>query len=307
MPNYKLTVEYDGTRYRGWQTQKNTDRTVAAVLERAASGLFGEPVRMTGAGRTDAGVHALAQVANFRAARRLAGIEVQYGINDALPSDVNVLSAEEADPAFHARHDAVSREYEYRISRVRTAFEKPFVWWVRDALDAGAMGEAAARFAGDHDFSSFCENPAGQTSTRVRVERCEVVEQGSKILLRVAASHFLWKMIRRMTGTLVEVGRGKLPGDAIPALLARPSREPARWTAPPSGLFLACVVYSGTASRPDARTASRSDARTVSRSDARTVARSDAPTASRPDARIASRPKPPAGRGPRRPPGGRRP
>ena len=243
MPNYKLLVEYDGTRYRGWQTQKNTDRTVAAVLERAASDLFGEPVRMTGAGRTDAGVHALGQVAHFHAAKRLAGLEVQYGINDTLPADVNVLSAEETDTAFHARHDAVSREYEYRISRVRTAFEKPFVWWVRDALDVPAMRRAALLFAGDHDFASFCENPAGQTSTRVRVERCEIAEQGSKILLRVAASHFLWKMIRRMTGTLVEIGRGHLAPDAVPRLLAGPSREPARWTAPPSGLFLARVVY----------------------------------------------------------------
>jgi tRNA pseudouridine38-40 synthase len=243
VPNYKLIVEYDGTRYRGWQTQKNTDRTVAAVLDRAASDLFGEAVRMTGAGRTDAGVHALGQVANFRAAKRLAGAEIRYGINDGLPADVNVLSAEEAEPAFHARHDAVSREYEYRISRVRTAFEKPFVWWVRDALDADAMRRAAAHFAGDHDFASFCENPAGQTSTRVRVERCEIVEEGSKILLRVEASHFLWKMIRRMAGTLVEIGRGRLPVEAVPKLLASVSGEPARWTAPPSGLFLARVVY----------------------------------------------------------------
>ena len=249
-----MIVEYDGTRYRGWQTQKNTDRTVAAVLERAASELFGEPVRLAGAGRTDAGVHALGQSASFRASRRLAGLEIQYGINDRLPSDVNVLSAEEVDDSFHARHDALSREYEYRISRVRTAFEKPFVWWVRDALDASAMAAAATRFVGDHDFSSFCENPAGQTSTRVRVERCDVSESGSKILLRVAASHFLWKMIRRMTGTLVEVGRGHLPADAVAALLARPSREPARWTAPPSGLFLARVVYpaAGMRSKPRA-------------------------------------------------------
>ncbi|HWC64499.1 MAG TPA: tRNA pseudouridine(38-40) synthase TruA [Thermoanaerobaculia bacterium] len=253
MPNYKLTIEYDGTRYRGWQTQKNTDRTVAAVLERAASELFEEPVRLTGAGRTDAGVHALGQVASFRADRRLAGLEIQYGINDRLPSDVNVLSVEEAADAFHARHDAVSREYEYRISRVRTAFEKPFVWWVRDALDAPAMAAAASRFVGDHDFSSFCENPAGQISTRVRVERCEVSENGSRILLRVVASHFLWKMIRRMTGTLVEVGRGNLSAEAVAALLARPSREPARWTAPPSGLFLARVVYPPPGTRPKPR------------------------------------------------------
>src|SRR6476646_5133087 len=143
MPNYKLVIEYDGTRYRGWQTQKNTDRTVAAVLERAATDLFGEPVRMIGAGRTDAGVHARGQVANFHAARRLAGIEIQHGVNDRLPSDVNVLEAAETADGFHARHDALSRTYEYRISRVRTAFEKPFVWWVKDTLDAEAMKAGA--------------------------------------------------------------------------------------------------------------------------------------------------------------------
>jgi len=243
MPNYKLILEYDGTRYRGWQTQKNTDRTVAAVLERAASELFGEPVRMIGAGRTDAGVHARGQVANFHAAKRLAGIEIQHGVNDRLPADVNVLEASEADAAFHARHDASSRIYEYRISRVRTAFEKPFVWWVKDDLDATAMKAAAAVFAGDHDFASFCENPEGQTSTRVRVLRCEVGEKESKILLTVEASHFLWKMIRRITGTLVEAGRGKLDAAAVRRFLENRSREPARWTAPPSGLFLQRVRY----------------------------------------------------------------
>jgi len=243
MPNFKLILEYDGTRYRGWQTQKNTDRTVAAVLERAASDLFGEPIRLTGAGRTDAGVHARGQVANFHAVKRLAGVEIQYGLNDRLPPDVNVLAVEEVDDAFHARHDAVSRAYEYQISRVRTAFEKPFVWWVKDALDASAMREGAARIAGDHDFSSFCENAAGQTSTRVRVASCAVVERGTKILIQVEASHFLWKMIRRIAGTLVEVGRGNLSPAAIGELLEKPSREPARWTAPPSGLFLAHVAY----------------------------------------------------------------
>ena len=244
MPNYKLTIEYDGTRYRGWQTQKNTDRTVAAILEHAISDLFGEPARLTGAGRTDAGVHALGQVANFRAARRLAGVEIRQGVNDRLPADVNVLAAEEVDAAFHARHDARSRTYEYRISRVRTAFEKPFVWWIRDTLDAHAMREAAALFSGDHDFASFCENAEGQASTRVRVLESEIEDRGTKIVFRVEASHFLWKMIRRLTGTLVEAGRGNLDAGAIRRFLeGPPSREPARWTAPPSGLFLASVTY----------------------------------------------------------------
>ena len=269
MPNYKLLLEYDGTRYRGWQTQKNTDRTVAAVLERAASELFGERVRMIGAGRTDAGVHARGQVASFHAAGRLAGIEIRHGVNDRLPSDVNVLEASETDAAFHARHDALSRVYEYRISRVRTAFEKPFVWWVKDDLDAAVMNAAAGVFAGDHDFASFCENPEGQTSTRVRVLRCEVEEIESKILLTVEASHFLWKMIRRIAGTLVEAGRGRLDVAAVRRLLENRSREPARWTAPPSGLFLLQVRYpDGGPSRrprPADSVARRASARSLAR------------------------------------------
>lgn len=243
MPTYKLTLEYDGTRYRGWQTQKNTDRTVAGVMERAARELLEEETRIFGAGRTDAGVHALAQVAHFKTRKLLAGQEIVYGLNDRLPFDVNVLEAEPVPDSFHARHDAVSRTYLYRISKRRTALEKRFVWWVRDELDVDAMRAAALRFEGRRDFASFCENPSGQPSTLVQVERCDVEDAGEKILVRVDASHFLWKMIRRMVGALVEVGRGKLAEPALAQLLLVRSAHPARWTAPPSGLFLEKVVY----------------------------------------------------------------
>ncbi len=243
MPVYKLTIEYDGTRYRGWQTQANTGRTIAAALARALAELFEEKIRIHGAGRTDAGVHALAQVAHFRARRSIRPEEIVFGLNDRLPFDINVLSAERAPDGFHARHDALSRTYLYRISRRRSAFEKPFVWWVKDRLDAPAMARAAELFEGRHDFSSFCENPAGQGSTAVVVESCRVTEEDGRILVRIRASHFLWKMVRRIVGTLTQIGRGELSVDDVPRLLGKPSREPATWTAPPSGLFLEKVAY----------------------------------------------------------------
>ena len=243
MPTWKLTLEYDGTRYRGWQAQKNTERTVQGVLLRAAREVVDPDSAVGGAGRTDAGVHALAQVAHLKAGRSFSPGEILRGLNDALPHDVNVLSVESAPPAFHARHDAKSRTYLYRISRRRTAFEKRYVWWVRDRLDSAAMSGASALFRGRHDFGSFCENPEGQESTVVVVESSEVLDRGDEIHYRVEASHFLWKMVRRLVGTLVEVGRGNLTASGVERLLFARSGEPAAWTAPPSGLFLERVRY----------------------------------------------------------------
>lgn len=243
MPTWKLTLEYDGTRYRGWQAQSNTDRTVAGVLLRAVREVFGADATAGGAGRTDAGVHAIAQVAHVKARRKVPAGEIVRSVNDLLPHDVNVLSAEPAAPAFHARHDAVSRTYLYRISRRRTAFDKRFVWWVRDRLDSAAMARAAQLFVGRRDYSSFCENPEGQQSTIVVVERSEVEEQGQEIRYRIEASHFLWKMVRRLVGTLVEVGRGSVSEQDVAKFLEERSAAPALWTAPPSGLFLESVKY----------------------------------------------------------------
>ena len=243
MPAWKLTLEYDGTRYRGWQAQKNTERTVQGVLLRAARELLGPDATTGGAGRTDAGVHALAQVAHLKARRKLSPGEILRGLNDALPHDVNILSVEPALATFHARHEAVSRTYLYRISRRRTAFDKRYVWWVRDRLDFSAMARAGALFRGRHDFASFCENPEGRESTIVVVESSEVIDWAHEIHYRVEASHFLWKMVRRLVGTLVEVGRGNLGVADVERLLRERSSIPAAWTAPPSGLFLEKVKY----------------------------------------------------------------
>ena len=243
MPTWKLTLEYEGTRYRGWQTQKNTDKTVQAALQHAARDLFGEDAAVGGSGRTDAGVHALAQIAHLKARKPLPPRQILEGLNDRLPFDVNVLSVEPAPPKFHARHDASSRTYLYRISKRRTAFDKRLVWWIKDKLDADAMRKAAKLFVGRHDFGSFCENPEGQESTIVVVEASEIEETSAEILFRITASHFLWKMVRRLAGALVEVGRGNLDAAGVSRLLATRSTEPAKWTAPPSGLFLEKVRY----------------------------------------------------------------
>ena len=243
VPTWKLTLEYDGTRYRGWQSQKNTDRTVQGMLVRAAHELFGADATVSGAGRTDAGVHALAQVAHLKAQKAMTEDAVAWGLNERLPADIHVLRVENAPPRFHARHSAVSRTYLYRISRQRTAFGKPFVWWVRDRLDFAAMRRAAKLFEGRHDFASFCENPDGQESTLVVVEKSDVTEAGQEIHFRVTASHFLWKMVRRLAGTLVEVGRGNLDVAGVEKLLREKTATPAKWTAPPSGLFLESVRY----------------------------------------------------------------
>jgi len=250
MPTYRLTLEYEGTRYRGWQEQQNARSVVGELrraLEEAGAGAIKE---LGGSGRTDAGVHALAQVAHLRLGRRIEPEAFRRQLNDALPPDIHVLDLAQADDRFHARHDAVSRSYLYQLSLRRTALAKKWVWWVRRPLDVGRIREAAALLAGKHDFRLFCERPGEQTSTLVVVDGVEIALEGSLVLFRLTASHFLWKMVRRVVGTLVQVGGGELrPQDFALMVLGRnpPAGAglPAEWTAPPSGLFLERVRYEG--------------------------------------------------------------
>ena len=242
MPRYKLTLEYAGTRYSGWQIQKNA-RTVQGELVRALREVTGKPVETYGSGRTDAGVHALAQVAHADLTEALPPATLIARVNDALPHDINVLAAERVPPRFHARHSAVARSYLYQVARRRTAFAKPYVWWVREDLDVDAMRRVAGRFIGLADFRAFTDDDPDEKSTRVLVDGVTLVEHDALLLLRVVGSHFLWKMVRRMTGVLVETGRGGLTPDAAVALLTRESDLPARLTAPASGLFLERVFY----------------------------------------------------------------
>ena len=246
---WRLELEYEGTRYAGWQSQPHA-RTVQGELMRAAEELLGSRDEVGGSGRTDAGVHALRQVAHLKsksAGRAPDPAQVRAGINKLLPHDINVLRVAQARPSFHARHDAVARYYLYQIAARRTAFGKSFVWWVRDRLDAEAMASACAKLAGRRDFSSFCESPSEQRSTLVEVVRAELRVEGGLILFRIGAGHFLWKMVRRIVGALVEVGRGSLKVEEFAGLLRTYSNAPAAWTAPPSGLFLERVLYEGDA------------------------------------------------------------
>jgi tRNA pseudouridine38-40 synthase len=252
VPRFKLTIEYAGTRYSGWQIQTNA-RTIQGEIDRAVRTVTGrKDFELYGSGRTDAGVHALAQVAHLDVSTSLPPDTLRVRVNDELPPDIHILSAVVVPHRFHARHDAVSRRYLYQISRRRTAFAKAFVWWVKDPLDVGRMRQAAQSFVGMGDFRSFTTTPstpdeddtAGRDpSTLVLVQRVEIAEDGDLILVGIDGSHFLWKMVRRIVGVLVEIGRGGLEPNAAAQFLTAESKTPARLTAPPSGLFLERVLY----------------------------------------------------------------
>src|SRR3954453_20674975 len=194
MSTYRLTIEYEGTRYHGWQEQKNA-RSVAGELRRAIEGGGGPGRERGGSGRTDAGVHALAQVAHLRLAREIDPEPFRRAVNDRLPADVHVLALAAPPDPFPSRHDAVSRSYLYQISRRRTALAKRSVWWVKRPLDERRMAQAAALLAGRHDFRLFCEKPGEQPSTLVEVASVELATPGALLLVRMTASHFLWKMV----------------------------------------------------------------------------------------------------------------
>jgi tRNA pseudouridine38-40 synthase len=244
MPTYKLTIEYEGTRYSGWQAQGNTQKTVQGHLNRVAHNVFGE-VDIGGAGRTDAGVHASGQVAHLRIRKVAEPIQIVRKLNDLLPHDIHILEAVRAADNFHARHDAVSRIYLYQIATRRTAFAKSFVWWIKDRLDIDAMTRASASVAGRHDFTAFTDKRlAGEDSRIVVVDSCNVATDGDLILLRITASHFLWKMVRKVIAFLAEVGRGAIAPDALASMLHEDA-EHFQPTAPPSGLFLEAIVYRG--------------------------------------------------------------
>jgi len=245
MARYKLLIEYDGTRYSGWQKQYNA-KTIQGVLLTVAGEIFkGERVDIQGSGRTDSGVHALCQAAHLDVKTMIAPHIIRMKFNDALPKDINILNVEKTHPNFHARHDAISRSYLYQISRRRTSFGKNYVWWIKDKLDFNTMIKASEYFKGMKNFASFTDDNPGEKSTKVLIEDIQFAESGDLILIRIIGSHFLWKMVRRMVGVIAEAGRGKLDVRNIPALLNSDSALPALLTAPPSGLFLEQVLYKG--------------------------------------------------------------
>ena len=248
MPRFKLLIEYAGTRYSGWQIQKNA-RTVQGEIDRAVREVSKRrEFELYGSGRTDAGVHALAQVAHLDLYTSLPPESLRRKLNDELPADIHIRAIDNVPHRFHARHDAISRCYLYQISRRRTAFGKPFVWWIRDPLDVPRMRDASRAFIGMKNFEAFTADDPEEKSTRVLVDGIEIAESGALILIRVQGSHFLWKMVRRMVGVLAAVGRGDLAAGDAGRLLDDTSQSasgPAALAAPSAGLFLERVIYRG--------------------------------------------------------------
>ena len=253
MARFKVFIEYAGTKYSGWQIQKNA-RTVQGELTRVIAEVTGQKqFELYGSGRTDAGVHALEQVAHLDIITPIPAETLRRRVNDALPHDIHLLKVELAQRKFHARHDAVSRSYLYQVSRRRTAFAKKFVWWVREDLDLARMRATAKIFSGVKDFRSFTDDSADEKSTVVAIDRIELAEEGDLVVVRVEGSHFLWKMVRRIVGVMVDVGVGGTTVEKAASFLREDSNIPAKLTAPASGLFLERVYYRGEERRPALR------------------------------------------------------
>lgn len=244
MTTFKLVLEYDGTHYSGWQRQLNAT-TVQAAVEDALAAVAQTRIPIVGAGRTDAGVHALGQVASFRTDRGLSPREWLRALNAHLPSDISALSVDEVPDCFHARYSATGKLYEYHILNrsERAALLRERAWTVYQPLDVAAMTEAAASLLGSHDFSSFETAPTDNTNPHCRLQQSELRRQGVLIVLSFYADRFLKQMVRTLVGTLVEVGRGKRTASDIESILTARSRPAAGRTAPAHGLYLVRVDY----------------------------------------------------------------
>lgn len=245
MQNYKLTLQYDGTRYNGWQRQGNTDNTIQGKLNEIIGRYLDEEVDIAGSGRTDAGVHAYAQVANFKTFKCFDKEKFLREVNSFLPQDIRITGIESVDERFHARLSAVSKTYEYVIDNAPVAdvFARKYSCRIEEMLNIDAMREAAALLIGTHDYISFCGNKKFKKSSVRTVTDIEITESEGKIRIAFTGDGFLQNMVRIMAGTLMEVGLGKKEVASMPAIIRAKSREAAGMMAPPEGLFLKKVYY----------------------------------------------------------------
>ena len=246
MPNFRITLEYDGTEFEGWQLQPEGHRTVQGCLVQALERICGGDVQVTGSGRTDAGVHAEGQVASARIESRLSAGELLRALNGNLPRDMAAIAVDVVPGDFDARRTAISKLYRYRIwnGPIRSPLRARRATWVPQRLDLDAMRRAAAELVGEHDFASFQAAGSSVVGTRRRLFRVEVSgDPGGEISIEVDGSGFLRHMVRNIVGTLVEVGQGRRPSDAIPRILAARDRSEAGPTAAAGGLVLVRVEY----------------------------------------------------------------
>ena len=245
--NIKIVLEYDGSRYDGWQKQGNTDNTIQGKIEGILKKWSGEEIEIHGSGRTDAGVHARGQVANFHIDAKICQTadEAKQYLNRYLPDDIRVLKAEEMPERFHSRLNAVKKTYSYTIETAdrKSVFDRKYVYGLGKIPDVNAMRKAAAELIGEHDFKSFCSNKKMKKSTVRRLDAIEIIENGSKVDFVYTGNGFLYNMVRILTGTLLEVGLGMRKPEEMKGILSAMNREAAGMTAPPEGLFLVNVEY----------------------------------------------------------------
>ena len=243
--NYKLTIQYDGSRYDGWQRQGNTDNTIQGKIEGVLSRLTGESVEIHGAGRTDAGVHAEGQVASVRLSGKRSATEVKDYLNQYLPEDIAVVDVQEADERFHARLTAVGKVYRYDIRQGSTpnVFRRKYQYRVTEPLDVAAMKKAAEYLTGTHDYRAFCSNKRYKKSTVRTVTSIDIAVKGADMSITFRGDGFLYNMVRILTGTLLEVGLGERKPEEMPAVLDSLDRTQAGKTAPAQGLMLVQVEY----------------------------------------------------------------
>ena len=244
MKNIKITIEYDGSRYCGWQMQKN-EVTIQQKLEEALERLCGEKIQVIGSGRTDSGVHARGQVANFTTKSSIPPERFSYALNSLLPPDIRVIDSEEVSMDFHARFSAVAKTYRYSIvaNRYGTAIGWQYYHHVPMALDLKAMEQAIRYFIGTHDFAAFMAAGSPVKSTVRTIYHAEMVKEQDIIHFFFTGNGFLYNMVRIMAGTLIDVGKGKIRSESIPDILASGDRVQAGPTAPPQGLTLEKVYY----------------------------------------------------------------
>ena len=243
--NFKLTIEYDGTAYHGWQRQKH-ENTIQEMIENAISTMTRQKITLYGSGRTDAGVHALGQVANFVCQTRMDAAEMQKGLNSLLPDDIVIRSCSLMDKKFHARYDAKRKTYRYRIlnQAIPNAISRQYAWHIRSPLDMAAMQKAADIFKGTFDFAAFEGSGSPRSSTLRTVFRAEWrMEESNLRIFEIEADGFLRFMVRNIVGTLVAVGLGKMSLEDVRKVLLSKDRKRAPATAPAQGLFLVNVSY----------------------------------------------------------------
>jgi len=253
--NFKLTIEYDGSGYHGWQRQKNA-RTIQETIESAISVMVKAPVRLIGSGRTDAGVHALGQVANFHCEKDIPPEAFVAGLNSLLPDDIVIRGCERAADGFHSQYDAKLKTYHYRILNrpIPSAICRQYAWFIPRPLDVGAMDQAARHITGTHDFSSFEAAGSPRSHSHRTVHDARIFTKPADILcFEITANGFLRFMVRNIIGTLADVGIGKISPDGFKTIIAAQNRDQASATAPAHGLFLVCVRYADAAAVPFSR------------------------------------------------------